>query len=135
MTKHGEGSESKFKRTLSERVVAYVSLLLVASLLGYLFYAAVLSSDLPADIVLTVEQIESSGDDYLVRFSARNKGEQTAASVKIKGELFVNNKEVEQASVTLQYLAPKSQADGSFYFQRDPRQADLRLQVVGYRHP
>lgn len=135
MAKQNESSESGIKPSRSQRAVGYVSVVLVALLLGYLFYSAVFKFDTQPDIVLTVQQVESNGDDYLVRFSAMNKGGKTAANVKVKAGLFINSQEVEQASVTLQYLPSKSHAEGGFYFQRDPGQGDLRLRVKNYRRP
>lgn len=118
-----------------ERVVAFLGLLLVLGSLGYLLYQGIWGSHTPPDIVVEPHGILDSGEDYLVRFKARNLGGKTAAEVKITGTLSRNGRQIEQREVTIDYVPAGSEQQGGFFFNSDPRQSQLEFRVSGYREP
>lgn len=118
-----------------ERVVAFLGLLLVLGSLGYLLYQGIWGSHTPPDIVVEPYGILDSGEDYLVRFKARNLGGKTAAEVKITGTLSRNGQQIEQSEATVDYVPAGSEQQGGLYFRSDPRQSQLEFRASGYREP
>lgn len=118
-----------------EWVVAGVGALLFLALLGYLLFQAVTGNGAPPDVVVQVTEIRKNGDDHLVMFEARNRGEQTAASVLIRGELERFGVTLETAEATFDYLPPGSMRAGGLLFRRDPRELDLVIAAAGYTDP
>lgn len=131
MADHGQQE----RPPLAQRCVGLLGALLVLATLGYLGYAALFSDAAPPDVALEVERIEANGDDYLVRFVARNAGAQTAAGVQAEARLWREEQVIEQARVTLDYVPGHSRKAGGFWFSHDPRQGRLQLTVSGYREP
>jgi hypothetical protein len=63
---------------------------------------------------------------------------QTAASVTIEGALYdpaQGDEPVETAEVTFDYIPDQSDRSGSFVFEHDPREYEVRLQVKGFMDP
>lgn len=120
---------------LWERVVAAISLMLVAGLLGYLLYEVLAGDHSPPDIVVEIVEIRENGNDWLVLFQAWNHGGTTASGVAIEGQLSRFGITVESAQVTLDFIPAKSSRRGGLYFQNDPSDRDLELQTSGYVLP
>ena len=118
-----------------EWVVAALGLLLVVGAVAFLAVDAVRGGDRPPDVVVRADTVVAlEGGGWLVRFSARNRGRETAASVGIAGELR-DAAGTETSRVTLDYLPGRSARTGGLFFRRDPRRAELRLRAEGYQAP
>lgn len=118
-----------------ERVVALLGLLLVLASLGFLLYQGLWGDNSPPDVVIELEAILSSGEDYLVRFKARNLGGETAAGVQVTGTLRQSGREIEKAETVIDYVPAGSEQSGGLYFSNDPGTAELELRASGYRIP
>ena len=119
------------------KAVGVVGLLIVLGVVGILLYEA-LQPQTAADIVTKVKAVTPQAGGYLVDFEASNHGRQTAASVTIEGALYdraQGDQLVETANVTFDYIPDQSNRTGSFVFEHDPRQYDVRLQVKGFMDP
>lgn len=120
---------------LWERIIAFFGLLFVLSSLGFLLYEGLWGDHSPPDVIVEPKAIIDSGQDYLVRFKARNTGGKTAAEVKITGKLSRDGEQIEQTEATFDYIPAGSEQSGGLYFTNDPRGSTLELSVSGYRVP
>ena len=87
------------------------------------------------DVKVQVSNISQTGDSYLVRFTARNEGTQTLASLNVSARLLDGDKEIATAQAVIDYLPGRSMRSGGFYFAEDPRQHRLELRAEGYQSP
>jgi uncharacterized protein (TIGR02588 family) len=74
------------------------------------------------------------GSGWLVEIEATNLGHSAASHLEILGELPAPGG-VEQRSVVLDYVPPRSSRRGGLYFSGDPRARPLTLRAVGYQSP
>ena len=121
--------------SLVEWMVAIASAVLVAGVVGFLIYDGLKSPQAPPAVTIEVESIHAAGPGYMVLFRARNDGHRTAADVVVEGELEADSSRVEASQTVLEYVAPGGVERGGLYFERDPRQARLKLRAHGYRDP
>ncbi|MDX9875599.1 MAG: hypothetical protein RBS88_11855 [Spongiibacteraceae bacterium] len=129
------GSGDSHMALLLERWVAAAGAVLVVASLGYLLYQGLLGDHSPPDIAITVDAIDRSGADYLVRFTAANNGSETAAQVRIVGTLTPAAGPPEEAEVTLDYIPGRSSATGGLFFRGNPGEDELELRATGYQNP
>jgi uncharacterized protein (TIGR02588 family) len=118
-----------------EWIVAAIGLVLVASVIGFLFYEAIVGSRLPPDVKLSVDSVVQTSNGYLAKITAVNEGGITAAGVIIEGELRRGTEPVERSWTTIDYLPPRSAQRGGLFFTRDPRQFELQVRPFGYVEP
>ena len=114
--------------------VALLGLLLVVGAVAFLLLDAVRSDGAPPDVAVRADSVTPAGGGYLVRFTAVNRGRQTAAGVEVVGELR-DAAGVETRRVTLDYVPGRSARRGGLFFRRDPRRAALQLRAEGYQEP
>lgn len=93
------------------------------------------SEQTPPRFAIDVQSIDTSGADFVVRFSIRNDGRQTAAEVMVEGQLQGGGDPPETSVVTFDYVPGNSVRRGGVLFRRDPRAAKLTLRALGYRQP
>lgn len=118
-----------------EPVTAFIGATLVLGLVAFLAYQAVFGQDVPPDLVLRQGATAPNGEDYLVEILAHNRGDETAAQVKITGRLKQDETVVEEAEFTLDYVPPHSERGGGLFFRHDPRRLTLELAATGYAQP
>jgi uncharacterized protein (TIGR02588 family) len=132
------GARSQAQETpFWEQIAGFIGLLLVLGVLGFLIYEGI-QPQTEAEIVTEVKSISPQPGGYLVSFEASNRGHSTAAGVLVEGALYdlANPDEpIETAEVTFDYIPDQSDRTGSFVFEHDPRQYDLRIQVKGFMDP
>lgn len=137
--KRHEDAEQRFaewrKAPIWERIVAFVGLVILLSVLGFLVYEAIWGEESLPDIVLSADKVQENGDDYVVSFIARNEGGKTAAAVVIRAELVRDGKVMEAAEATLDYLPSHSERRGGLFFVNDPRDGTIRIGALGYADP
>jgi len=120
---------------LWERIVAGIGVLMIASLLGYLFYEVTFGDHSPPDIEVRLLEVHGNGNDWLVTFEAVNLGGRTASGVVIQGELSRWGLVAESSEVTLDFIPAKSSRRGGLYFQTDPGNRDIALRAAAYVVP
>lgn len=131
-----DGADERLQTSLWEWLVALVGLCLVAATVAYLLYLSVGDADAPPAVELRVHSVLADRGVYLVRISAFNQGNATAAQLTVSGELTHNRgKKLETSRTTFDYLPAKSRREGGLYFSHDPRAHHLRLRAEGYQNP
>jgi uncharacterized protein (TIGR02588 family) len=118
-----------------EWVAGAIGFALVAGAIGFLLWQALVSREAPPDVTVQVESIQPVSAGYLLSLRAINRGDGTAASLIIEGELQQDNQTVETSSTTIDFLPARSERRGGLFFSRDPRRFRLRLSPKGYQHP
>jgi uncharacterized protein (TIGR02588 family) len=118
-----------------EWLVAGLGLLLVAATIGYVALHAVFRDTSPPDLQITAAPPVAQDGVWLVRFRARNRGDEPASEILVEGTLAGGNGPPETAEATLDYLAPQSERQGGLIFTQDPTGRDLRLRAKGYVAP
>lgn len=132
-TRSGMNSSSEIP-TL-EWVVGALGLLIVLAAVGVLIFEATVGDNSPPDVKLTVQSIVERPHGFLVKIRAENIGGEPAASVGISAELMEKEAVLETSSLEFDYLPAHSTRDAGIFFQRDPRDKQIRLQARGYEVP
>ena len=70
-----------------EWIVATIGFVLVAGVISFLLYEAIVGNRLPPDVKLSVDSVVQTRNGYLAKITAVNEGGMTAAGVVIEGEL------------------------------------------------
>ena len=120
---------------LSEWIVAALGLLLVSGAIGFLVYKAIKEENSPPNLSVSVESISPAEKGFLVKFRIKNAGDQTAADVKIEGELKSGEQTIEKSEMTVTYSPSHSEREGGLFFTKDPQQYQLELRPKGYEKP
>lgn len=118
-----------------EWICAWAGALLVAGTLLFLGYDAATSEPSPPDIGVRIDGIQPVRAGFLVHITAENRGETTAAGVRVEGVLESGGAAVEASEATFDYLPPHSPRSGGLYFARDPRRHALVVSARGYARP
>lgn len=131
----GGGAHGPNEHTsLLEWVVAALGLVLVVTAV-WVMLADARRERTPPDIVVRADSVHAlPGSGFLVRFTAHNRGRETAAEVEIVGELR-DAAGTATSRVRLDYLPGESRRGGGLLFARDPRAGALALRAEGYREP
>ncbi|HEX6371339.1 MAG TPA: TIGR02588 family protein [Longimicrobium sp.] len=130
-----DGGEGGGRKSRWEWVAAAVSTALVLAVVGYLLYDAVARPQTPPSIQVAADTVLRSGGLWLVEFRATNDGHETAAAVKIEGELMRADSSVESSEAVLDYVPGRSVRHGGLFFRQDPRAYRLELRAHGYQEP
>ena len=118
-----------------EWVAAAVSTVLVLAVVGYLLYDAVARPQTPPSVQVRADTVLQADGLWLVRFRATNHGHQTAAGLKVEGELMRADSSVETSEAVLDYVPGRSVRHGGLFFRHDPRAYRLELRALGYQEP
>ncbi|HEU4883750.1 MAG TPA: TIGR02588 family protein [Longimicrobium sp.] len=130
-----DGGEGGGIKSRWEWVAAAVSTALVLAVVGYLLYDGVVRPRTPPAIEVAADTVLHAGALWLVEFRATNGGHETAASVKIEGDLMQGDSSVEASEAVLDYVPGRSVRHGGLFFTRDPRAYRLELRAHGYQEP
>ena len=118
-----------------EWVVAVLGSLLVIGAIGFLFYSAVVQTDIPPILIVKKESVTAIEGGFLVKFSLENKGENNAGAVAVEGKLLDGEKEIETSSASVSYAPSNSRREGGLFFTKDPEGFKLELRALGYEKP
>lgn len=130
-SREGEGYISPW-----EWGIAALGLALVVGMLVFLGHEALAGDSSPPALDVKVESVSPSGDGYLVRFKASNKGGSTAAQVRVVGVLGpAGGAPLEASEVVLDYVPAASERGGGLFFSHDPKVYPLKLRAQGYQEP
>jgi uncharacterized protein (TIGR02588 family) len=127
-------TEQPTRISVWEWVIAAVAAVMVVTMVVTLFLAG-RREQTPPRFAVTIESIAASGPDFLVRFSIRNDGRETAAQVMVEGALDRGEASPETSSVTFDYVPGGSVRRGGVLFRHDPRSGQLTLRPLGFREP
>lgn len=120
---------------LSEWIVAGVSTVLVLAMLAYTTHEAFTSSGKAPVLIVRADSVVSNEWGFLVMFTVRNDGEQTAAGVTIHGAVQADTVTLEESDATLDYVPVRATRQGALLFSVDPRRHSLRLRATGFSKP
>ena len=118
-----------------EWIIAAVGLVLVAGSISLTLYRALTEELTPPILSISVDSVSSAENGFLVRFSIRNTGNQTAAGLNIEGVLKNGEEIIETSVVALTYAPANSRREGGLFFTRDPSQFNLQIRPLGYEKP
>lgn len=118
-----------------EWVAALVGLAVVVGALTVLGYQALFSSGGPPIIATEVTAVERSGATYRVDVRVVNRGERTAAQLKVEGTIEGPGGEPEKSDAMIDYLPARSSRPVSLLFGRDPRRTHLTVRAISFTEP
>ncbi|MFC7380060.1 hypothetical protein [Brevundimonas sp. GCM10030266] len=78
--------------------------------------------DTPPDLVPRRVEVRQSGANYVLAFEVRNRGRETAASVRVEGRTATS-----RAEAVIDYVPGMGTAYGALVFNDDPRGAEIRI--------
>ena len=120
---------------LIEWVAALASTILVLWLLGYTAWEGFTREARPPIISVRADSVVGAPGGFLVMFTARNDGGETAAGLNVVGSLRVDTTTVEESQATVDFLPLGGERRGGLFFTRDPRSYSLELRAVGFDTP
>lgn len=118
-----------------EWVAAGIGLVLLLASLGFLLHDAWTGNGQPPAPVVSVVGIEPQEGRFLVRLRVSNRSHETAAALRVEGELRRGGEVVERSDLELEHLPGQSSREGGLFFREDPRALQLVLSARSYRHP
>ena len=119
----------------TEWMVAALGAAFLIAVLAYMGWRSAGRERTPPTISINALSVIQAGERYVVRFEARNEGDDTAAGVVISGRLRRGSEMIEEAEVTLDYAPGRSSREGALIFENDPGAYRLVLSAIGYHEP
>ena len=119
----------------AEWLVAALGVLTVLAVLGYLGREAAGGPPRPPDVTVTADSVVRGRGGWLVRFTARNAGDEGAADVTVRAVLASPGAEAVEREARVDYLPGRSERGGGVIFPADPGAGTLRLEATGYQEP
>lgn len=117
-----------------EWAVGGLGAIIFFGMLTMLIGTGMTSQDLPPSINVEVERVAAVEDGYVLEFKARNQSDATAADIAVVAELRAGD-ETQHREARFDYLPPRSERQGGFFFESDPREGALELRAEGYNEP
>lgn len=118
-----------------EWLVSGIGLALVLGAIGTLARSGLQGREHPPDIIVSADSVTRTQDGWRVHFTARNRGDMTAAAVTVEGELSRAGQPSELRAARLDFVPGRSARGGGLFFAGDPRLGALRLRAIGYTDP
>jgi uncharacterized protein (TIGR02588 family) len=120
-------------RHVAEVVTLVVSIAVVALLVAGVLYVQVARGDrLPAiDVTVSLETVRADGERFYLPVKIENTGDQAAEAVRVIVLQRVGERELEH-ELLIDYLAGRGSADATAVLTRDPRQAEVRVEVRSF---
>lgn len=130
-------SNSESARTSAERITLTTSLLILVGIIGLAAWTSSRTGNDPPSIEVTthLEDIRESAGVYYLPISILNSGGQTAQDVTISAELTAVDGTVEDAEVTITFLAGGEQERAEIVFTSDPREGELTVAPSSLAYP
>lgn len=108
---------------------------ILVSTIGYMVYYGLTTENGPPVVAIEQGPVERAGAGYLVRFTARNDGQSTAAELHLSGTLRNGDAVVERSGAVIDFLPEGSTREGGLFFTHDPSGLALELRAEGYVAP
>lgn len=118
-----------------EWAVGAAGALFFLAIAAVLLSSALRGAEAPPSIETRVERIVAVADGFAVEIIAVNQGEVTAAQTRLVATLEQPGGEREERELTFDYLPPRSERRGGFFFTEDPRIGALTIEADGYVDP
>lgn len=119
-----------------EWIVFAASLVLVATMLGYLVYDGATLGEAPPSIEFELGRPQPQLDRFAVPVSVTNRGDETGVGVHIEVVLESDDKEQESGEFEISFLPRHSTRSGWVTFQTDPRTVEqMKARVLGFEKP
>ena len=118
-----------------EWIAGGLSARVVLALIGYRLGEGWKRPDRPPEIVVRADSVLAQEGGFLVTFTARNEGHETAAGVTVRGTLLRDTTSVEESEVTIDFVPIGSERRSGLLFRNDPRTHSLELAVTGFDLP
>lgn len=116
-------------------MIGAMSAVVVLGTIGVLLHEGFTHSSSPPRIEIAVDSIVRAGAGYLVEFSARNRGESTAAGLRVEGEIVGARGSIEVSHTEIDYVPGRGVRAAGLFFSQDPAQGSLRIRPTGYDRP
>ena len=117
-----------------ERLVSWVSLLLLLSAAGFLVWEGT-RREAPPAFQTQIQKIWSSDGRHYVRIGIRNTGDESVQTLGVQVALLDGNRTVAASDAQLSWLPSHSERQAVVIFNKDPRLFELRVQLKGYEEP
>jgi len=120
-------------RHVAEVVTLVVSIAVVALLVAGVLYVQVARGDrLPAiDVTVSLDEVRADGERFYLPVKIENTGDQAAEAVRVVVLQRVGERDLEH-ELLIDYLAGRGSADATAVLTRDPRQAEVRVEVRSF---
>ena len=132
---HGSKATPGKKPHPIEWLLGALSAALVLAMIGFTLYRAISATTETPDLDVVVERIEAASGRFRVGFRVDNRGDATAATVKIEGQLKRGDETIETSETTLDYVPAHSTRRGGLLFNHDPSRFVVRLEARSYQEP
>ncbi|MGY2081003.1 hypothetical protein [Modestobacter sp. SYSU DS0657] len=129
------GAAAEDETSRGEYALGALGALVVLLVLGFLVHQAVFVRDSGPRLSVTTSVAEQVGDGWAVPFEVVNDGGTTAEQVQVTGVLTRDGEEVQQATATIDYVAPHSRQSGALLFSVDPGSGSLEVRPTAYTTP
>ena len=123
------------RRSLAEKVSFSISLSIVGTIIALVCYTWIAGDTSPPILSVTTAQIREAKQQYYVPFTVSNFGGETANSVEITAELFIDSETIETGTQEVDFLSRQEKHSGEFIFSKDPKQGKLTVRVASYQQP
>lgn len=121
------------ERTSAEWVTFGVAVLLLLAVISAILMEAMRSND-PARPVASVERTERVDERYQVTVTVENRGDLAASAVQVRASLEVDG-ETSEGDQTVDFLAGGNAEELVFYFDENPDDGELTVDVTGFTVP
>lgn len=123
-------------RSTAEWITFGIASLILAVLVGLVFYAWFTKKDQPPVLSVTPTGADRTAPgQFYVPFEVTNTGGETAETIRVTAELEINGEVVEEGEQEIDFLAKGEKEEGAFVFSRNPSEGELTLRVAGYKLP
>lgn len=128
--------ETKDPKNLLEWTVFWVSLLLLATIFGYLGYQAFSYKPSSPELQVKVKPDPTEQQPNRYHVLVYNKGGETAGSVRVELEMKEAGKPVEKIELQMMFVPQESSREGWANFSRKPTsEHSVSAHVVSYQQP
>jgi len=118
-----------------EWVAAGIGTLLVLGTVAFLLHEAFTRSGGLPVVSVRVDSVVSTPAGYLVWIRAENRGEETAASLRVEGELRSGTRVVETRETTIAFVPAEGRRYAGLIFREDPGRYTLEVRPTGFDLP
>lgn len=118
------------RRPIVEWAFAALSGVLVLGIVAFLGREAVVGGIRPADLVVSIDELEQLDSGTMVMVTVANRGDKAAASVTVNASLAKSSAPDKQ--IEFDYIAAHAVRRGAFLFPHPVTPAVLDIQIGGY---
>lgn len=127
-----KGKTSGTPRTKAEWVSMFISIVLLAGVVGVVIALWLSPSNEPARFRIDRRATRNEAGHYYLPITVINEGDATGAQVTVEGRLRGSGHE-QTSATTFDFIPAHSSVEGVLIFDTEPTSAELR--VVGYQQP